>query len=85
MQFNCFVAHYHTFGKIEVLFIFQLVSELDTLCLDLFLECYPFDFYFILICLKILILFLPLMVRTMAIGKLVCDFFFKVHWLLEDC
>jgi hypothetical protein len=33
-----------------------------------------FDFY-ILICLKLLILFLPSMVRTMAIGKLGCDSF----------
>jgi len=39
-----------------------------------FLSVVIFDFY-ILICLKLLIMFLPLMVQTMAIGKLGCDSF----------
>jgi hypothetical protein len=51
-------------------FNFQLVSELGTLCVDLILECY--FFLTSILCLKLLILFLSLMVLTMAIGRHVC-------------
>jgi hypothetical protein len=40
----CYTSH--TYTLIIGLFNFQLVSELGTICLDLFLECYPFDLYF---------------------------------------
>jgi hypothetical protein len=58
---------------LEVNFNFQLVSELGTLWLDLFLECYLFFTSF----LKLIIMFLPLMVRTTAIGRHVCVSFLK--------
>jgi hypothetical protein len=61
---------------LEVNFIFQLVSELGTLCVDLILEGY--FFLTSILCLKLLILNLPLMVRTMAIGRHVCVSFLNL-------
>jgi hypothetical protein len=61
---------------LEVNFNFQLVSELGTLCVDLVLECY--FFFTSILCLKLLIQFLPLMVRTMAIGRHVCVSFLNL-------
>jgi len=70
---NTLSTHLH----LEVNFIFQLVLELGTLWEDLFLECYYFDF-FMLKCLKLLIMFLPLMVRTMTIGRYLCGSFWNL-------